>query len=64
MYLRIVATMFFGEAPEGATRLRIPAATGLALALSLLGVIGLGIVPGPVSDWANDAVAQLVVAAP
>lgn len=64
MYLRIVATMYFGEAPEGATRLRIPAATGLALALSLVGVIGLGIVPGPVSDWANDAVAQLVVAAP
>jgi hypothetical protein len=36
----------------------------LALTLSVLGVVLLGVVPGPVSSWANDAVAQLVVAAP
>jgi len=64
MYLRIVATMYFADAPEGAPALRIPAATGVALGLSVVGVLLLGIVPGPVSDWANEAVAQLVVAAP
>jgi NADH-quinone oxidoreductase subunit N len=64
MYLRIVATMYFGEAPEGASAPRVPPATALALTLSVLGVVLLGVVPGPVSSWANDAVAQLVVAAP
>lgn len=60
MYLRIVVTMYFSDAPEGATRPRIPAAAGVALGLAVAGVLVLGIVPGPVSDLANDAVAQLV----
>jgi len=64
MYLRIVATMYFGEAPEGVTAPRIPPATTLAIGLAVVGVIVLGVAPGPVSDLANDAVAQLVAAAP
>ncbi len=60
MYLRIVATMYFGDAPEGAARLRIPAATGVALGLAVAGVLVLGIVPGPVTNMAHAAVAQLV----
>ena len=63
MYLRIVGTMYFGDAadalPSG-PRVRIPAAAGVALGLALAGVLVLGIVPGPVTQVANDAVAQLV----
>jgi NADH-quinone oxidoreductase subunit N len=62
MYLRIVVTMYFSDAPEGVTRPRIPAAAGVALGLAVAGVLVLGVVPGPVSDLANDAVAQLVAA--
>lgn len=62
MYLRIVATMYFGDAgdePVG-PRIRIPAAAGVALGLAVVGVLFLGIVPGPVTQVTNDAVAQLV----
>jgi NADH:ubiquinone oxidoreductase subunit 4 (subunit M) len=48
------------DAPEGAARLRIPAATGVALGLAVAGVLVLGIVPGPVTNMAHAAVAQLV----
>jgi len=60
MYLRIVVTMYFAE-PEGEPRRpRIPAAAGLAMGLCVVGVLVIGIVPGPLSDVANDAVSQLV----
>ncbi len=64
MYLRIVGTMYFGgedadEVPEG-PRVRIPAAAGLALAVTVIGVLFLGIIPGPLTQVTNDAVAQLV----
>jgi NADH-quinone oxidoreductase subunit N len=62
MYLRIVGTMYFGDGDEqaGVPRVRIPAAAGLALALAVVGVLWLGIVPGPVTQVTNDAVARLV----
>ncbi len=63
LYLRIVATMYFGDTADAATdgpRVRIPAAAGVALGVAVLGVLFLGIVPGPVTEVANDAVAQLV----
>jgi len=63
LYLRIVATMYFGDAADAAAdgpRVRIPAAAGVALAVAVIGVLFLGIVPGPVTEVANDAVAQLV----
>jgi NADH-quinone oxidoreductase subunit N len=63
MYLRLVGTMYFGDAEDGAPAgpvVRIPAAAGVALGLALAGVLVLGIVPGPITQVANDAVAQLV----
>jgi NADH-quinone oxidoreductase subunit N len=60
MYLRIVVTMYFADPVDGTPRLRIPAAAGVALGLAVIGVLVLGIVPGPITDVANDAVAQLV----
>ena len=38
---------------------RIPRAAGLALALALVGTLALGIVPGPATDVARDATAEL-----
>ena len=70
-YLRVVVTMYF-EAPEGAPegseqtaemtgpRVRIPAAATVALGLALAGVLVLGIVPGPATQLARDATAELV----
>lgn len=60
MYLRLVAAMYFAEPSGAGVRVRVPAATGLALALTVAGVLVLGVVPGPVTDLAGDAVAQLV----
>ncbi|MFZ4518762.1 MAG: NADH-quinone oxidoreductase subunit N [Microthrixaceae bacterium] len=60
MYLRIVVTMYFTEPEVEPRRVRIPAATGLAMALCVVGVLVIGIVPGPLSDVANDAMSQLV----
>jgi len=71
LYLRIVIAMYFdgvdehGDGPALAgPRVRIPAAAGIAIALAVVGTLWLGIVPGPITRVANDAVAQLVSAAP
>ncbi len=61
MYLKIVAAMYFGDPVDAeAPRIRIPAAAGVALAISVLGVMVLGVVPGPLSDFVGNATAQLV----
>jgi len=54
-----------GEGPALAgPRVRIPAGAGIAITLAVVGTLWLGIVPGPITRVANDAVAQLVAAAP
>ena len=45
-YLRLIIVMFFGERITAWTAPRIPASVGLALALTVLGVIYLGVFPG------------------
>jgi NADH-quinone oxidoreductase subunit N len=45
-YLRLIIVMFFGERITPWTAPRIPASVGLALALTVLGVIYLGVFPG------------------
>jgi NADH-quinone oxidoreductase subunit N len=71
VYLRVIVAMYF-EGPEGAPegseetaelsgpRVRIPAAASVALGLALVGVLVLGIVPGPATQLADDATAELV----
>jgi NADH-quinone oxidoreductase subunit N len=69
LYLRIVLAMY--GAPEGEeteeaapatrpTRLRVPAAAGIALAVSFVATVGIGIVPDPLTDTSRDAVPELV----
>lgn len=61
MYLRIVASMYFADPVDAdAPVIRIPASAGIALALAVIGVLFLGIIPGPLSDLVGDATAQLV----
>ena len=45
-YLRLIIVMFFGERITAWSAPRIPASVGLALALTVLGVIYLGVFPG------------------
>jgi len=47
-YLRLVIVMFFGERITAWTAPRIPASVGIALALTVLGVLYLGLFPGRV----------------
>jgi NADH-quinone oxidoreductase subunit N len=65
MYLRIVASMYFSDPVDAdAPAIRIPASAGIALGLAVLGVLVLGVVPGPLSDVVGDATAQLVAYVP
>jgi NADH-quinone oxidoreductase subunit N len=58
LYLRIVVTMFMADVEEGddTSRVRIPVAAGIALALAVVFTIGVGVLPDQVVDWADDAI--------
>ena len=47
-YLRLIIVMFFRERTTVWTRPRIPASVGVALVLTILGVLYLGLFPGRV----------------
>jgi NADH-quinone oxidoreductase subunit N len=67
LYLRIVVAMYM-EVDEGEAReprsLPIPFSAGLALALSLVVTLGVGLFPSVLSDPAGDATPALVAEAP
>jgi len=50
-YLRVVVYMFMRPAPEGAAVLERHWTTEVALVASTLAVVGLGVLPGTVSNW-------------
>jgi NADH-quinone oxidoreductase subunit N len=67
VYLRIVVAMYMSddESDAGAWLLaRIAPTTWVVLGLTVVATIGLGIVPGPVVDWASEAIPHLVADAP
>ena len=64
VYLRIVLAMYGDDAPEGATRLEVPTGARIALVVSVIATIGIGIIPGPLSDAAGTAVSPGGVQAP
>jgi NADH-quinone oxidoreductase subunit N len=55
VYLRIVLTMYGDEPDEGVAPLRVPFGARLAIGVSVLLTIGLGVLPGPVHDAAGTA---------
>ncbi len=65
LYLKIVVRMYSAEpAADVAERPRIavPARAGLALGLAFVLVIGLGVVPGPVTNLTDHALPRLIAA--
>jgi NADH-quinone oxidoreductase subunit N len=67
VYLRIIVSMYMSddESEAGASLLgRIAPTTWAVLGLAVVVTIGLGIVPGPVIDWAGEAIPELVADAP
>jgi NADH-quinone oxidoreductase subunit N len=63
IYLRIILTMYAPaegeEAPDG-PRIRVDAGTGIALTIAATAILVLGVVPGPMLDFARDATQLLV----
>ena len=63
LYLRVVVAMYFPEDPAAElmeSRIKVPVGASIALVIAVVGTLWLGIVPGAVTNVANDAVAQLV----
>ena len=68
LYLKIVIAMYVsddaeGEAPVRAPRLAVPWGTKLALGLAFVFVVGVGIIPGPITNLAHHAVPHIIAAA-
>lgn len=55
VYLRIVLAMYDGDAEAG-TKLSVPKGAVAAIAISVAATIGVGLVPGPLTDAAKTAV--------
>jgi NADH-quinone oxidoreductase subunit N len=55
VYLRIVLTMYGDDADEGAPTYTVPGGARIALVAAVLVTIGVGLVPGPLTDAAKTA---------
>ncbi len=62
LYLRIVLSMYLGEASEDAPAIRVPRAAAVAIAVALIVTIGFGLVPGELDSITRNAVPQLIAA--
>jgi NADH-quinone oxidoreductase subunit N len=63
IYLRIILAMYApveGEVAPDGPRIRVDAGTGIALTIAATAILLLGVVPGPVLDFARDATQLLV----
>jgi NADH-quinone oxidoreductase subunit N len=58
-YLRLVVLMYMREPREEAAVRPIPGALGIALAVSLIATLYLGLLPGRLLDYASRSVAEL-----
>ena len=59
-YLRIIVVMYMREGREEVPVTEIPVGLGTALVLSLAATIYLGVLPGPVLDFAQHSAAELM----
>lgn len=59
-YLRIIVYMYMREPREGVPVMRIPAALGFSLAISLIATIYLGVLPGRVLDFALRSAQEML----
>jgi NADH-quinone oxidoreductase subunit N len=59
-YLRVVVVMYMQPSPAGETRfIPVNGAIGLALVVAVVGILALGVYPGPLYSVARDAVAGM-----
>jgi NADH-quinone oxidoreductase subunit N len=59
-YLRVVVAMYMREPPAEDAWAQVSPASAVALAFSAVVVLGLGILPGPLLDWARQAAQSLM----
>ncbi|NDH10267.1 MAG: NADH-quinone oxidoreductase subunit N [Actinobacteria bacterium] len=62
LYLRIILSMYLGQAEDDAPTIRVPRAAGLAIIVALVITVGFGLVPGELDDITRDAVPVLIAA--
>jgi len=62
LYLRIILSMYLGQADEAAPTIRVPRAAGLAIIVALAITVGFGLVPGELDDITRDAIPVLIAA--
>jgi NADH-quinone oxidoreductase subunit N len=62
LYLRIILSMYLGQAADDAPTIRVPRAAGLAIIVALVITVGFGLVPGELDDITRDAVPVLIAA--
>jgi NADH-quinone oxidoreductase subunit N len=64
LYLRLIVTMWMSTDADGVaevgTRIRVPFATGLALAICFVVTVGVGIWPQPAVEWSEEGEPFLV----
>jgi NADH-quinone oxidoreductase subunit N len=58
-YISVIRAIVMEKA-EDDSRLRLPLANGIAMAISLLATIGMGVFPGPVSAWTQAIAAAML----
>jgi NADH-quinone oxidoreductase subunit N len=62
LYLRIILSMYLGQAEDDAPTIHVPRAAGLAIIVALVITVGFGLVPGELDDITRDAVPVLIAA--
>jgi|DEB0MinimDraft_10_1074344.scaffolds.fasta_scaffold00023_22 NADH-quinone oxidoreductase subunit N len=60
LYLRIVLSMYLGQADEDADEIRVPGAVALVIGVALVVTVGFGLVPGELDTITREAVPRLV----
>jgi proton-translocating NADH-quinone oxidoreductase chain N len=58
-YLNVVRQMFFEQADEGATPIKVPLGVAVALLVSAAAIVIVGIYPQPFLDFATDSIQML-----
>lgn len=63
-YLKVVLAMYAEDADADAPRPRVPVGARLAIGVSVIATIGLGVVPGPLTEASGTAVQSTTTAPP
>ena len=62
LYLRIVLSMYLGQAADDAPAIHVPRTAGVAIAIAVAVTIVFGVLPGELDSITREAIPQLVAA--